>query len=154
VTDDEREEIIRQAKANLDPARLKAEQEELAKRLMCSPLEDPIRKWREEAEATAAKREAWKAEMAAAKDRAPDWSAVDERIQAALVQERAFIMEIVGGAIGQLIEEQHKKDREALTRETDRLWAVLKEVQKAMAEYNRIERVTSGSGGDILRRVN
>jgi len=101
---------------------------------------DPMLKWKREAEAIEAAREAARAELAAAKHvPPPDWSAIDQRIQTALVQERKLILEAVGNALGQMISEQNAEDRKSLAHETDRLWAVLNQVQETINTINKMD---------------
>lgn len=152
MNDARRRRILQEAREHTAPEKLAAEREELARRAMALPLEDPVTKWREDGdERNAARREA-KAEIAAAK--APDWSDIDARIRAALEQERKFIFEVVSNSLGQAIGEQHKADREALRHETDRLWAVCKEVQNTVNEFSKTHRADGQPGNDLIRRVN
>jgi hypothetical protein len=110
MTDEERNEIIRQTRENLDPAKRRAEKIDLARRLMLAPAgDDPVLKWKQEAEEKEAQKIAAKrvmqnkeAEVTAAATDNADWSAwVEDKIR----YEREFILEVCGQAIGELSEE-------------------------------------------------
>jgi hypothetical protein len=154
MDDTERARIVAETLRNIDPAKRKQEQEELVQRLMAQPGEDKVAKWKAEAAETRAARERSRAEIASVKT--PDWSLVDERIQAAvhsaIQQERAFIFAVVGEVLGELSAEQYAKDRQALNRETEKLWSVLREIQKTIANLNKVDRHVPIE--DVLRRIN
>jgi hypothetical protein len=151
MTEEEREEIIEQARRNLDPRKRQEEQLELARRVMTGDGPDPVAAWKAEGEAVDAARAEAKAELLAQKT--VDWSEIDARIQAALLQERRLIMEAVANALGTMVGEQHKKDRAVLQEETRRLWAVLDNVRSTIDLLNKMES-SRGQVPDILRRVN
>src|SRR5262249_49721626 len=99
-----------EARRNLDPGRRNAEQADFLRRTMAEPLADPMTRYRAEAEQREADREAERtkrtaerrqAETAAATT-ASDWSNwVHDQIRG----ERAFMVEVCGGALGELTEE-------------------------------------------------
>jgi hypothetical protein len=153
MDDEERRRIISEARQNLDPIRRKEEQAELVNRLMVMPAEDPVAKWKKDAEEIEAARERSRADLAEAKS--ASWNEIDARIHAAVEsavqRERAFILEVVAGALGQLSAEQHQKDRSALNRETEKLWSVLSEIQKTIANLNKAERRVPIE--DVIRRT-
>ncbi len=108
--------ILREARDNV--RRLKREERErrdeleklpaaeVAKRLIGAP-EDPVARWRREADEATAARAAAKAEIASKPAPAPfDWSAFDDRIQAAIEAERLLMCETVGTAVGELLNEE------------------------------------------------
>jgi hypothetical protein len=137
IIEERRQPNERRGKArNLDHKR-RAEQEELVRRLLEQPpAEDDIRKWRREGEEMQAARAKARAERLAAE--APDWNAIfGDRVEQIIQQERTFIFQCVGSAIGELLEKQSEKDKKDLQQEIKRLWAVLNEVQKTINEFNR-----------------
>src|SRR5262245_48877083 len=104
MTDEERKEIIRTARAHLDPAKRQAEQEELARRLMAMPAQDPVAKWRCEAGELEAQRAAIKrrTRAATAAEQAAGWEAW---IRGQLTEQKEFLIEIVGNALGTCTEQ-------------------------------------------------
>jgi hypothetical protein len=134
VTDEEREEILEQARRNLDPIQRKAEQVELAHRTMALPGSDPVEKWRTEGEEFDAARAAAKEEReaTAALISATEWCAwVTERVK----EERAFILEVCGQAIGELTANLHR-DFEAKIKEIEHQSAVHREQAAAMGKLH------------------
>src|SRR5262249_39162892 len=112
------ERILAETRRNLDPIQRRADQQELARRVMSLPGSDPIEKWRAEGEASDAARAAAKRERVHERDQekreaaeaasisTKDWAAwVTERIK----EEREFILEVCGSAIGELTGTLHRE---------------------------------------------
>jgi hypothetical protein len=109
MTNEERAAIIAQTRANLEPSKLRAEREELARRTMeLSMLQDPVAKWRNEADEFEARRAAHKRRAHAATDaeRAAGW---ERWVRSQLQAERAFVLEVCGNALGELTGELRKE---------------------------------------------
>jgi len=104
MTNEERARIIAQAKANLAPAKLRAEREELARRTMELPMQDPVAKWRDEANEFEARRAAFKRRTHAATDteRAAGW---ETWVRSQLHEQKEFLIEVVGNALGTFVEQ-------------------------------------------------
>jgi hypothetical protein len=137
VTDQEREEILEQARRNLDPVQRRIEQTELARRVMSLPGSDPVATWKAEGEAVdvaraEAKQEREAEAATAAFISATEWCAwVTERIK----EERAFILEVCGQAIGELTQDLHR-DFEAKISELAHQSAVHREQSAAMGKLH------------------
>jgi hypothetical protein len=68
-----------------------------------------------------------------------DWaSMIDERIENAIEAEHAFMIEIVGNALGEMLRDQRKEAKDELASEVRKLWAVLTELQCTLASLVRI----------------
>jgi hypothetical protein len=115
------------------------------------PGEDPVAQWRGAAEAAAEARAAAKRELAAAQ--APDWEAVDARISAAIEAERKFMLTVVGDALGEMLGEQTKRDKQEFTKEVERLWRIMSELQGTIAAFERVDRVARGEPRDSVMKV-
>jgi polyhydroxyalkanoate synthesis regulator phasin len=113
-TEEERERIIAEARANLDPIKRDQEQAELAQRLMQDPIADPVAAWRAKGDASKERRAAVKRAMrtqqvneaAVAANNTADWESWAHH---KLLAERDFLIQVCGNAIGELTGELHKE---------------------------------------------
>jgi hypothetical protein len=102
----DRQRILAEARRHVDPARGKAQQEYFAQVLLNLPVEDPMVRWRADAEAAEAQRASVKramyrsqqAETAAAAAHATDW---ENWVLSKLREQRDFLVGTVGAALGQ-----------------------------------------------------
>ncbi|SRR6266478_1939349 len=103
---------------NDEAARIIAEARETVRRLSdkkpppIPPLPDLLERWKADADARTAAREAAKAEVGTAPK--ASWAAIDERIQAVLAVERLALAEALGENLGKLLDEERAHVDEVL----------------------------------------
>jgi hypothetical protein len=77
-----------------------------------------------------------------------DVAAVEQQMSVAIanaiIEERTFLVQLIGHALGQALDAEREAAKDELTKEVKALWSVLTEVQSAIASINRIAMATSG----------
>jgi hypothetical protein len=104
------------------------------------PRVDPMVKWK--AEADEAERQVMAELKNEKQQRALD--EVEERIRSALLMERQFVLDIVGEAIGELLEKERDAAKSELTSEIQKLWAIIADLQATIAALNRTALAVGG----------
>jgi hypothetical protein len=93
----------------------------------------------------------------------PDWSGweawADAKIANAIATERAFVMECVGHAIGEMLEQEREEQKRALRLEASELKLELTQLRTLLAEYRAIFASSNRSILDLpspltVKRVN
>jgi hypothetical protein len=91
-------------------------------------------------------------QRAAATTRA-DWSDWENWLRMRLVEERAFVLECVGTALGQALKKEREEQRRELASEVRSLRIELAEVGETINELRRVITASnrcSGAGGEVI----
>jgi hypothetical protein len=148
---DQSRETVRRLK-DIEMKREEVASPELARRPVLRPAcsDDAVERWRAQGEAFAAECEAAKAELASASKLRPfDWSAIDERIAAAIEHERQLVAEIVGESIAQLLAEARKDTMKAMREELRELRLETARLNSESVELRRAIALERGTTIDL-----
>jgi hypothetical protein len=75
-------------------------------------------------------------------------ASVEQMIRAAIthaiVEERTFLVQLIGTALGEALDAEREEAKKELSDEVRRLWAVLSEIQSTITSINRMALATNG----------
>lgn len=145
-----RRDFINQVRSN-NKTDMRVNQLELINRISKMKGPDKVAQWVDDSEERQRKRD--EARDALTEQQREQLITVEQQIKQfvtqAIVNERAFITQVVGKAIAEMLDAEREDAKSELATEVRRLWATLSEVQATIASINKMASATGRSVIDL-----
>ena len=145
-----RRDFITQIRFN-NKVDMQADKMELIHRVSKMKGPDRVAQWREDSEQRQRQHEEERAALT--EQQHEQVASVEQMIRTAIaqaiVEERTFLVQIIGAALAEALDAEREEQKSELATEVRRLWSVLSEMQATIAAYNRAAAATGKTPIDL-----